>query len=203
MINKFPLIGVGAIALVGKDTFFKIFSDILKEHNIECERVALADQLKSEADQFCKEKYGISAFTKNPKEKEIIRDFFVTHGKIMRNLSKGAYWTSKLQPIVDNYRQENKLVICTDIRYSEFECDEINWLKDKNKGIYIHINRFKQDGSKFLPINSDEAKNEKLLRNKADFTLNWMTSDDQNYLIDTIKLQLKDLLKNICPNYQY
>jgi hypothetical protein len=200
--NQFPLIGIGCVALTGKDTFYKLFSSILKDYGISCERVALADNLKSEVDRFCKEKYGISAFTKDPKEKEIIRDCFVSHGKIMRKLSHGKYWTSLVQPIVDNYKNEGKLVICTDIRFAEFECDEINWLKEKNKGIYIHINRFGANGEKFLPINQEEEKNEKILKNKADFTLNWTTSDDQDYLKDTIILQLKDLIFNICPNYQ-
>jgi hypothetical protein len=202
MNYKFPLLGAGCIALVGKDTFYRLFSSILKDYGIECERVALADQLKLEVDQFCREKYGISAFTKNPAEKEIIRDCFVSHGKIMRKLSKGKYWTSLVQPIVDGYRKEGKLVICTDIRFAEFECDEINWLKEKNKGIYIHLNRFGNDGRKFSPINSEEERNEKILENKADFKLSWVSSSDENYLIDTIKLQLKDLLTKICPHYQ-
>lgn len=201
--NRFPLIGVGCIARVGKDTFFKIFSDILKEYYIDCERVALADQLKVETDSFCREKYGISAFTKDAKEKEIVRDCFVSHGKIMRKLTQGKYWTSLVQPIVDNYRKEKKLVICTDIRFAEFESDEINWLKDKNQGIYIHINRFDSDGNKFLPVNQEEERNEKVLENKADFRLNWSTSEDFNYLTDTVKLQLKDLIIKLCPTYQF
>lgn len=200
--NNFPLIGVGACAMVGKDTFYKLFSSILKGYGIECERVALADQLKVEVDQFCREKYGISAFTKNPKEKEIVRNLFVSHGCIMRTLTNGKYWTSLLQPIVDTYKKEGKLVICTDIRFAEFEYDEINWLKEKNQGIYIHINRFKDDGSIFLPINHEEKNNEKILENKADFRLNWISSPDENYLIDVIKFQLKDLLEKICPQYQ-
>lgn len=202
MINKFPLLGVGCIARVGKDTFFKIFSDILKEYNIETERVAFADQLKAEVDQFCREKYRISAFTKDPEEKETIRDCFVSHGKIMRKLSEGKYWTSLVQPIVDNYINHGKLVICTDVRFSEFQSDEINWLKEKNKGIYIHLNRFDENGNKFPPINEEEAKNEKILQNRADFKLNWSSSNDLDYLTDTVKLQLKDLLKKLCPNYQ-
>ncbi len=198
---KFPMIGVGCVALAGKDTFYRLFSSLLTDYNIECERIALADQLKVEVDPFCREKYGISAFTKDPKEKEIIRDCFVSHGKIMRKLTNGKYWTSLVQPIVEGYKKEGKLVICTDIRFAEFECDEINWLKEKNEGIYIHINRFKENGDKFSPINSEEERNEKVLSNKADFKLNWVTSSDENYLKDTISIQLKDLISKICPNY--
>ncbi len=195
------MIGAGAIALVGKDKFYQVLSHILNESGIQTERVALADILKSEVNEFTTKQYGISAYTKDPKEKDIIRPLFVCHGLIRRNQSQGTYWTNLLQQRVNELYSENILPICTDIRYAQYSEDELHWLKGINNGVYIHINRFLKDGKKVLPANNDEKTNEPILAQAADFTLNWQTSDDFNFLCDVVKIQLADLLKIIYEKY--
>lgn len=193
-MNKPNMIGIGATALVGKDTLFKILDKLYPN---TFERVALADLLKAELDEFCKKHYGISAFTKDPKEKEIIRSLFVVHGKIKRWQFQGTYWTGLVQERIDDIISDGLIPVCTDIRYSTFPKDEIFWLKEKNKGVYIHLSRFNKDGSKVEPANDDEREQEKILRNYADYLVSWNTSDNEDYLVDTIKIQLKDLLEKI------
>jgi len=145
--------------------------------------------------------YGISAFTTDPIEKELIRPFFVSHGKIKRSITKGQYFTDLVQERVNLLKENNILGVCTDIRYAVYPKDEIFWLKQVNGGKYIHINRFDKNGSKILGANPDEIENEKVLSKMADYTLNWASSDDFSYLCDTVSVQLKDLIVQIKSKY--
>jgi hypothetical protein len=200
-MKKF-MIGVGSCALVGKDKFYQVLSHVLKESGIQTERVALADALKGELNEFTNKKYGISSLTNDKREKEIIRPLFVVHGKIRRQMSNGKYWTNLVQERVDDICKEKILPVCTDIRYAQYSEDELYWLKNVNNGIYIHINRYLKDGTKVLPANNDEKENEPILAKSADFTLNWQTSDDFEFLVDTVKIQLSNLLEIIYEKYE-
>ena len=191
------MIGVGSNALVGKDTLFTIFDNLFPN---KFERIALADLLKHESNNFCQNNYGISAFTKDPKEKEIIRPFFVVHGKIKRTQTKGKYWTSLVQNRVDEIIKNNLIPFCTDIRYAFYAEDEIFWLKTVNNGIYIHINRYDENGVKMCGINDEEKEQEKLIERYADYKVNWPTSKDLNFLTDIVKIQLKPILDLLNTN---
>ena len=197
-MKNFKVIGIGATKLVGKDTLFTILNNIFPG---KLERVGLADILKAECDEFCLKHYGISAFTKIPSEKEILRYCFLSHGKIKRLLTKGTYWTGLIQERVDDIINDGLIPVCTDIRYAQYPEDEIFWLKNKNDGIYIHINRFNSDGSRIESNIKDEIEQEKILEKHADFRLNWQTSADKTYLEDTVKIQLKDLISGIKTKY--
>lgn len=187
------MLGIGSAALTGKDTLFKVLDYLIPN---KFERIGLADLLKSECDEFCRKNYGISAFTKIPREKEIIRPFFVTHGKVKRNLSNGTYWTGLVQERVNKIKEEGLIPVCTDIRYNLYLNDEYYWLKEVNEGVYIHVNRF-LDGNKIPPANEEEKENTVKLEKLADYRLNWETSNDFNYLCDVVSLQLKDLIQKI------
>jgi hypothetical protein len=197
-LNEIKMIGIGATALVGKDTLFKILDNLYPN---KLERVALADLLKAEMDEFCKKQYGVSAFTRNPQEKELIRPIFVAHGKIKRIQHMGQYWTSLVQDRINDIIRNNLIPVCTDIRYSTFPKDEIFWLKTFNQGVYIHVNRYSKDGLKIEPVNSDEKEQEIILEQYADYRLSWNTSDDLSYLEDVVKVQLKHLLDRINKKY--
>lgn len=187
------MIGLGCCARVGKDTLFEILNE-LKPNKFE--RIGLADLLKAELEDFCKQKYNISSFTQDYVDKELIRPLFVAHGSIKRILSNGTYWTGLAQYKVDEIISRGKIPVCTDIRYSTFSMDEIFWLKEKNKGVYIQIDRI-FEGKKILPANSDELEQSKILEKYADYTLNWETSEDKVYLIREVSSQLEKLLDRI------
>lgn len=197
-MNELNMIGIGCTKLVGKDTLFSILNNLYPG---KLERVGLADFLKLEMDEFCKKNYGISAFTKNPVEKELIRPLFVSHGKVKRFQTRGTYWTGLIQERVDAIISDGLIPICTDIRYSTYPEDEIFWLKEKNNGVYIHVNRYNKDGIKLESSISDELEQEKVLEMKADYKLNWVTSDDLDYLTDVVKTQLSGLLEKINIKY--
>lgn len=189
------MIAISGNATSGKDTLFSIIQEILESKNIKCSRYALADDLKLEINQFTLSNYGISAFTKNPKEKETIRPLMVVHGKIKRNLTFGKYWTSLLQQKIDLAIESGILPIVTDIRYCEFSEDEHFWAKNVNKATLIHVTRFDKDNNKIEPANQDEAENELKLILNAHATVVWPTTDNKEFLIDLVKVQLKDILQ--------
>ena len=76
--SKIPLIGLTGYARSGKDTFFQ-FANLLtsSRKSYDCQRFAFADELKKECDDFLKSTLGISAYTSDSKEKEIVRPFLV------------------------------------------------------------------------------------------------------------------------------
>ena len=68
-----------------RHAFCNYARNYLKSNKYESQRLAFADELKKDVDSFLIEKLGISAFTENTKEKEIIRPMLTTWGtEIMR-----------------------------------------------------------------------------------------------------------------------
>jgi hypothetical protein len=96
----FPIISISGSARSGKDTLFQCLSDILAKHNINVERFGLADELKADLDGFLRQRLGISAFTTDPAEKDLIRPLMVAYGKIKRIQTKGQYWVGLIEPKV-------------------------------------------------------------------------------------------------------
>ena len=181
-----------------KDTLYLILKEILVENSVNCQRFALADDLKLELNQFTTSNYDISAFTKNSKEKEIIRPLMVIHGKIKRDITHGKYWTGLLQPKIEESLKNNELPVITDVRYCKYSEDEVYWAKEVNKAILVHITRYDKNNIKIAPANLDEAENEPKLISAANFKLTWPTSDDRNLLKEIVKTQLSELINNIC-----
>jgi len=120
------MIGISGIAGAGKDLFCRL---LLKE--IKGARIALADPLKEETRGFILQKYAIDIQNCTLEEKNRVRNLLVFYGGIKRYETKGEYWTNKAQKKVDGCRGTP---IITDIRYAEYENDEVHWLKHKNVG---------------------------------------------------------------------
>jgi hypothetical protein len=167
------MIGLSGIAGSGKDLFCRL---LLKE--IKGTRIALADPLKEETRGFILQKYGIDILNCTLEEKNKVRDFLVFYGGIKRYESKGTYWTDKAQNKADASKHTS---VITDIRYSEYENDEVSWLKKQNKGTLVHIRKYcelETLGSHvkriyFTPPNEDEVRNDPKLLEKADYCIEW------------------------------
>ncbi len=201
-MEKITLIGLASNATGGKDTLYSILERILKEYNIETDRIALADPLKSETSAFIKEHFnGLSSFTKDRKEKELLRPFFVVYGKIKRQLTNGKYFTDLATPRLLENIKENILTICTDVRYMIYDTDEINWLKNNN-GSLVYIERINQDGSIVPPANNDEKENNEKIKQIADFHLKWPTTENLEIRDDCVRIQLKDLINRTINGYK-
>ena len=168
------MIGISGIAGAGKDLFCRL---LLKE--IQGTRIALADPLKDETRGFILQKYAIDILNCSLEEKNKVRDLLVFYGGIKRYETKGQYWTDKAQKKADACKG---VPVVTDIRYAEYENDEVHWVKGKNKGILIHLRKYCEIETMdidqvrriyFDPPNEDERRNDPKLIEKADYSIEW------------------------------
>lgn len=155
------IIGISGLARSGKDTLFKFLSEKLKNSNISSKRLAFADELKEECDDFLKKNIGISAFTEINTEKEIIRPFLVCYGtKVRRRLNKNC-WIDRLSNKLKSINQD--YVFITDVRYK----NEIEWVESQG-GKTIHIERHGN-----IAPNKEELKNDPILKNMSQYRVKW------------------------------
>jgi len=141
------VLGISGVARVGKDTFFRA---LLKESpNYDLIRVAFADELKEECDEFLMKNVGISAFTQDPDEKALIRPFLVTYGSQLRRRRDPSCWIKRAEDKMSKIKGIDKsTVVITDVRYP----NELDWIHSKMRGVSIHLTR---EGVN--PINEEEA----------------------------------------------
>jgi hypothetical protein len=193
------MIGLTGVARSGKDTFFSILKRYLKEKNIESQRIALADNLKSELGDFVKDKFKIDLTKCDGSDKELIRPLMVSYGKCRRIQTEGKYWTSLVEPKIKDFEKSNILPIITDVRYIEYKEDEYTWLKAHN-GILIHISRKLDDGSVIPPANIEEKSNDNKLKAVADYSVSWETCQDVNFLYELMQKHLKNIYEKFLEN---
>jgi hypothetical protein len=208
---KKKILGLSGFARSGKDLFCAIAVDILEDEGIKAKRFALADKLKSDCEQFIKEKMKLDVYSQDSNEKSIFRPLLVTYGSIKRKQSEGTYWTELLQKQI--VRSKCDVAIITDVRYAEYENDEIFWLKNIG-GKLIHIKKYTTEpGFLFadrkiytLPPNSEEERNDPIVQKHADCLVEWQSateSDDIHKLIHNPYLRgvVKDALLKTIGNF--
>jgi len=193
------MIGLTGVARSGKDTFFSILKRYLKEKNIESQRIALADNLKSELGDFVKDKFKIDLTKCDGSDKELIRPLMVSYGRCRRIQTEGKYWTSLVESKIKDLNKSNVLPIITDVRYIEYKEDEYTWLKAHN-GILIHISRKLDDGTLIPPANIEEKSNDNKLKAVADYSVSWETCQDVNFLYELMQKHLKNIYEKFLEN---
>ena len=167
-------IGISGVAGAGKDLFFTLLSE-----HMPVRRFALADQLKYECNQWCYDQYDIEPIDCSREEKEQIRELLVFHGVFKRKLSNGRWWINKLDPKIKSFlinAQTEDIPVVTDIRYQEYEKDEVSWVKNELNGVLVHVSQYQnKDGKRVwrTPINDEEARQDPILKNHADFSIEW------------------------------
>ena len=186
-MNKKPIvIGVSGVAGSGKDTFCSMLKKYLKSFNKECVAFSFAEALKKQVRDNSLDLYGIDPTNCSRDEKNIIRPFLVAHGKIMRDLSNGRHWVN----IVDKKIEYDKINLISDVRYCEYPEDEVFWIKS-NRGVVVHVSRFTfiKDEKIFIgPANSEEDRNDKIIKKLADFNVEWETGkNSEEKVIDIFK----------------
>ena len=126
--------------------------------------------------------YGVNSVNCLREDKEIIRPFLVAHGTTKRKLTKGRHWIERLHDkIITDKSQGFKII--TDIRYDDYEDDEVSWLKNELNGVLVHVSQFSHrpsdhnDGGGLkvfkAPVNSEEARNDPKVKSKSDFQVEW------------------------------
>ena len=193
------VIGLTGVARCGKDTFYSILKKYFKEKNIESNRIALADALKKELEDFVEKKFKINLNTCEGSEKELIRPLMVAYGKCRRVQTEGKYWTSLIDQEIKNLKEKNIVPIVTDVRYIEYKDDEYSWIKNHD-GILIHLSRKLNDGSLVPPANIEEKSNDNKLKAVADYCISWETCQDTNVLYELMQKNLKNIYDRLRTN---
>jgi hypothetical protein len=172
------VIGLAGVAGAGKDLFFNLLSK-----RMPVRRFALADKLKWECANWCYEQYDIDPLACSREEKEKIREFLVFHGTFKRRLSNGRHWIDKLTPDIQGFLlnvQAEDVPVVTDIRYQEYEGDEVNWLKKELGGVLIHVSQYHTpehgwecEKYDLQPANEEEERMDPIIKENADFLVKW------------------------------
>lgn len=172
------MIGISGIAGSGKDLFCRL----LLKHGIKGHRIALADQLKEELRPFILKKHNIDITSCTLQQKNQVRDLLVFYGGLKRFQTGGKYWTDIAQKKAEACKG---IPVVTDVRYDDFENDEVSWVKSDNNGTLIHIRKylevddlFERQRVYFDPPNEDEKRNDPKLISKADYLIEWPHIED-------------------------
>jgi hypothetical protein len=197
------VIGICGVARSGKDSFCNLACEILKkEYGLIGTRYALADALKDDMRDFLFDKVGIDVYTTDDDEKKIIRPLLVEYGRCKRIQTKARYWTSKVEKQIRD-DEFSDIAFVTDVRYAEYELDELQWIRKSMGGKLVHVSRY--DLNEFnekvfiKPPNIDEERNDPILWQHADVKFQWknVTKNDEpdwGYMKSEIKNIIKTLI---------
>lgn len=176
-------IGISGCARAGKNLLASLLIDEFKNtYALEAKQYALASQLKEDCKEFISTKLGMDVYSENTEDKKQFREFLVWYGGVMRKRTEGRYWTEKLTGVLEK-DTTSSIIIITDIRYDIYDRDEVHWIKNELGGQLIHLSRINDQGEVIaLPANQDEAHNDPLIQNKADFKVKWKHSKNANSL---------------------
>ena len=169
-MNVPMIIGLTGLARCGKDTFCNYAREHLKSLNYESQRLAFADELKKDVNDFLMQKLGISAFTEITSEKEIIRPMLTCWGTDIMRKQDDLCWVKKVEEIIVENQKNNIVSIVTDIRFP----NEIEYIH-KIGGIVIHLT---MTGNK--PANKYEAENDPVLQKAANCLVEWERYGDND-----------------------
>jgi hypothetical protein len=172
-------IGIAGVARSGKDSLALEIENLIKSYRTqEVYRTSLAQPLKEDCQDFISQYLGLNVFTDTNEEKAIFREFLVWYGKVKRQQTEGKYWTDLLDQRVEKFQPD--VCIVPDIRYQQYEQDEVSWLKAKPNNILIHLQRVAINGEIVPPANMDETINDSIIQNSADYKILWPTFTDDN-----------------------
>ena len=158
------LVGLCGLARSGKDTFFKFLK---KSCESNFNRYAFADELKKECYDFVMTNSGISVYSENEHEKELIRPLLVAYGTHLRRAINPTCWIDRLEPQVNYDLRKGINVVITDVRYE----NELEWIH-KLGGTSIYIETLGNE-----PRNSEERKHDPKLKLKAKHHFKWRFKD--------------------------
>lgn len=128
------IIGFGSTARVGKDVAARIIEGRLDNR---VHRVAFADSVKEDINDFCIKHYNISAYTEIAAEKQIIRPLLIGHGNAMRALNPD-YWIDRAFEHIDFDSPELDYIIFTDVRFPN-EVHRIKSVVPRSRSFYVQI----------------------------------------------------------------
>ena len=195
MAHRNIFIGVSGFAGCGKDLFYELLGDELIDNDVSVSKISIAESLKVECRSSLVRFMGIDILNCTREEKDKVRDYLVFYGLVMRDRSGGRHWINKASEEIGRESRRiddlglNRIitrdgrwdvldeesgerlphVFCvTDVRYDEYEKDEVFWIKNELKGNLVHLTK---EGSS--AANSFEEENDPRLQEKADYKIVW------------------------------
>jgi hypothetical protein len=168
------VIGLSGVATSGKDLMCSLLVEAFEKQGKKAKRFALADELKLKLNDLLKKEFSIDIFSCSKEEKELVRPLLVSFGKIARERTQGKFWTDLLERKIKESESIDYAIV-TDVRYDEFEEDEVSWVIEKMNGVLVHISRL-ENGIRVTPPNEDEARNDPRIEGKANFKVVWDTN---------------------------
>jgi hypothetical protein len=172
-------IGIAGVARSGKDSLALEIENLIRSYKGKTiYRTSLAQPLKEDCKDFIKDYLGLNVFTDKNEEKATFREFLVWYGKVKRQQTEGKYWTNLLDERVQKFQPD--VCIIPDVRYQQYDEDEVSWLKTKPNNILIHLQRIAINGEIVPPANMDESINDSIIQNSADYKIVWPTFTDDN-----------------------
>jgi hypothetical protein len=172
-------IGIAGVSRSGKDSLALHIENKIRSY---CDKAiyktSLAQPLKEDCKDFIQQYLGLDVFSDKTEEKSVFREFLVWYGKVKRQQTQGKHWTNLLDERVKLIRPD--ICIVPDVRYQQYEGDEVYWLKERHKGILIHLQRIAMNGEPVPPANMDETINDSIIQNSADYKIVWPTFTDNN-----------------------
>jgi hypothetical protein len=181
--NKKIVIGISGYARSGKDTLANILKSSFIENKINTKIFSFAFALKSDIDNFCLSKIGISAFSEDTSLKSKIRPILISYGQVQRTASNGIYWLNKLKPEIDQFfENDGNVAIISDLRFKEYEFDETDFIRSYKNNAIITISRIMENGMLNTAAHESELENLPRISRIADFELTWDTNDNKNEL---------------------
>ena len=169
MAHRNFFIGLSGFAACGKDLFTDLLKEEVERRGISLSKISIAESLKVECRSTLVRLMGIDILNCTREEKDEVRDYLVFYGLIMRDRSGGRHWIDRASEQIDHSSPNFPHLFCiTDVRYDEYEKDEVYWIKNELKGKLVHLTK---EGS--LAANSFEEENDPRLQEKADYKIVW------------------------------
>lgn len=181
-MKKKLIIAISGFATSGKDTCAALVLSYLDLIGIRAETFSFANTLKQDIDDFCTQKIGISAFTSDPILKSKIRPILISYGQIQRNLSNGTYWIYKVDPKINEFfNSGGDVAIVPDLRFKEFEYDELDYIRSFDNSIVVNIERINDD-QQIKAAHVSENQFYDILYKESDIKIKWESSNNVDYL---------------------
>jgi hypothetical protein len=183
------IIGISSYARSGKDTMCQSLINVLSEQGLRAKRFALADILKQEIKPFILKNFGIDVETCDGGDKETVRGLMIEYGFAKRKQSDGLYFTEALKRVMDLSKFD--IGIVTDLRYHQYNRDEIYWLKNVIGGKLVSLALLDENCQEIKSDIPDELAQIPLIRAEMDQYYSWGKTKSKEKIDDHAKTLLK------------
>ena len=136
------VVGISGVARSGKNLLCELLMQNLYLEGYTSKPFALAADLKNDCDEFLYKKCDLNVWTDLTEDKTQFREFLVWYGSLKRKQTDGRYWIDKLDRRISTY--EGDVAIVTDVRYDQYDKDEVHWIKEDEKEIFLTFSEVNQ-----------------------------------------------------------